>query len=116
MSTRGFLTEVLLHRNNAEEIRISVFLFTYITHKLKEHFVRTFYCYLTHNITFSNLFHDYDVTTLEVICPSTFRKYTKHQIKVFQNENIVLLRTCKPVTFYNTVLHTSSHYFSTEYI
>ena len=42
MSTGGLLTEVLLNRNNAEDIRISVFLFTYITHKLKEHLVRTF--------------------------------------------------------------------------
>ena len=99
MSTRGLLTEVLLHRNNAEDIRISVFFIHLYYSQIKRTFSQNIYCFLTDNITFSNLFHDYDVTTLEVICPSAFRKYTKHQIKVFQNENIVLLRTCKPVTF-----------------
>ena len=39
MPTRGFLTEVLLHRWNGEHTKIiSDFLFIYITHKLKEHF------------------------------------------------------------------------------
>ena len=32
MSAKGFLIEILLH----------TFLFTYITHKLQEHLVRTF--------------------------------------------------------------------------
>ena len=39
MSTRGFLIEVLLHRYNAEH---TFFLFTYVTHKLKEYLVGTF--------------------------------------------------------------------------
>ena len=43
MPTRGFLIEILLHRYNAEHAKmISVFLFTYITHSIKEHLVRTF--------------------------------------------------------------------------
>ena len=43
MSTRGFLTEILLPRYNAEHTKIiSAFLFTYITHKLKEHSVGRF--------------------------------------------------------------------------
>ena len=43
MSTRGFLIEILLHRYNAEHTKInSVFLSTYITHKLKENLIRTF--------------------------------------------------------------------------
>ena len=43
MFARGFLIEILLHRCNAEHTKIiSAFLFTYITHKLKEHLVRTF--------------------------------------------------------------------------
>ena len=43
MSTRGFLIKILLHRCNAEHTKIiSAFLFTYITHKLKENLVRTF--------------------------------------------------------------------------
>ena len=43
MSTRGFLTEILLHRCNAGHTKIiSAFLFTYITRKLKEHSVGTF--------------------------------------------------------------------------
>ena len=50
------------------------FLFTYITDELKEH--------LLFPNTFSNFFHNYDVTTLEIIHPITFRKYTKHPIKV----------------------------------
>ena len=43
MSARGFLIEILLHICNAEHKKIiSAFLFTYVTHKLKEHLVRTF--------------------------------------------------------------------------
>ena len=43
MSARGFLIKILLHRYNAEHTKIiSVFLFTYITHSLKEPLVRTF--------------------------------------------------------------------------
>ena len=37
--------------------------------------------------TFSNFLHDYDVKTLEIIHPITFRKYTKYLIKVFRDKN-----------------------------
>ena len=72
MSTTGFLIEILLDRYNTEHTKIIFFFFTYITHKLKEHLVRT-------------IFHDYDVTALKVIHLITFRNYTKHPIKVLQN-------------------------------
>ena len=43
MSTRGFLIETLLHIYNVQQTEvISGFLFTFINHKLWEHFVRVF--------------------------------------------------------------------------
>ena len=71
MSTRVFLIEILLRRYNAEHTKIiSAFLFSYITHLLKEHFVRTF---TVSYYIFKLLFQDYDVMTLEVTYLITFR-------------------------------------------
>ena len=43
MSTRGFLTEILLHIYNVQQTEvISGFLFTFITHKLWEHLAGVF--------------------------------------------------------------------------
>ena len=60
MLTRGFLVEILLQRHIVEQTDvISVFLFTFITHKQQDHLVGHF---LFSNI-FSNFFHDYDILT-----------------------------------------------------
>ena len=58
--------------------------FTFITHKLWEHFVGVFTVFY---YIFKYLFKDYDVTTLKTIHPFTFWNYTKHPIKVLQNKN-----------------------------
>ena len=43
MSTRGFLIESLLHIYNVQQTEvISGFLFTFITHKLRDHLVGVF--------------------------------------------------------------------------
>ena len=87
MSTRGFLIEILLQRHNAEHREIiPTFLFTFITRRLQEHLVG----HLLLSNTFSNFFHDYDVTALKIIDPITFRKYAKHSIKVLRNKNKIL--------------------------
>ena len=49
MLTRGFLIEILLHIYNIQQAEvISGFLFTFVTHKLWEHLVESFYCFLIH--------------------------------------------------------------------
>ena len=68
-----------VYRYNVERTEpISGFLFTFITQKLQKHLVGT----INFPNTFLNFFHDYDVKTLEIIHPMTFRKYTKHPITV----------------------------------
>ena len=43
MSTRGSLTEILLHIYNVQQTEVILgFLFTIITHKLREHLVGVF--------------------------------------------------------------------------
>ena len=80
MSTRGFQIEILLHIYNVQETEvISGFLFTT--------FSRSFYCSLIHIQTF---FNDYDVTTLKIIHPITFRNSTKQPIKVLRNKNNIM--------------------------
>ena len=69
MSTRGFLIEILLHI-----YRILLHIYT-----IMRTFSRSVYCSLIHIQTF---FNDYDVTTLKIIHPITFRNSTKHPIKV----------------------------------
>ena len=86
MSTRGFVIEILLHIYNVQQTEvISGFLFTFIT--IMRAFSRSFYCSLIHIQTF---FNDYDVTTLKIIHPITFRNSTKHPIKVLQNKNNIM--------------------------
>lgn len=41
---------------------------------------------------FSNVFHDYDVTTLEIIHPIISQKYRKQPIKVLQNNSNMLFK------------------------
>ena len=48
-------------------------------------------------ITFSYVFFNYDVTSLEDIHPITFRKYTKHPIKVILKNQHVLLTHFRPI-------------------
>ena len=64
----GFLIQILLHKCKVEVI--SKLLFTSFAKKLQE----------DSENTFSHLFHNHDVTSLENIHPITFRKYTKHPI------------------------------------
>ena len=43
MSTKGFLIEILLHRYNVQQTDVMPgFLFTFITHKLKDHLFGVF--------------------------------------------------------------------------
>ena len=62
----GFLIQILLHECMVEVI--SKLLFTSFASKVQE----------DPESTFSYLFHNHDVTSLENIHPITFRKYTKH--------------------------------------
>ena len=79
MSTRSFLTEILLHRYNAPQKQvISSFLLTFIT---------SMHSFLIH---FETFFYDYDVTTLEIIDPITIRNYAKHPIKVLRNQSNIM--------------------------
>ena len=66
---------------------ISGFLFTFITHNLREHLVWVF---TVSQYIFKLLFNDYDVTTLKTIHPITFQNYTKHPIKMFRNKNNIV--------------------------
>ena len=65
MSINGFPIQILFHKYKEEwsEV-ISRLLFAFVTHKLKE-------C-LDFSDTFSYLFHNYDVTSLENAHPITF--------------------------------------------
>ena len=82
MSTRGFLIEILLHVYNVQQTEvISGFLFTFIT--IMRTFSRSLYCSL---IPIQTFFNDYDVTTVKIIHPITFRNSTKHPIKVLRNK------------------------------
>ena len=79
MSTRSFLTEILLHRYNVPQTHvISGFLLTFIT---------SIHSFLIH---FETFFYDYDVTTLEIIHPITIRNYAKHPIKVLRNQSNII--------------------------
>ena len=92
----------LLHIYNAQQTEvISGVWFTFITYKLWEHLVE-----------FLVLFNDYDVATLKIIHPITFRNYTKHPIKVLRNKNNIMYMQ----PFYETVPRTPSEYFCTECI
>ena len=62
--------QILLHKSKEERTEvISRLLFTFVTHKLREH--------LNFSNTFSYLFHNCDVTSLENINSITFWKYAK---------------------------------------
>ena len=79
MSTRSFLTEILLHRYNVPQTQvISGFLLTFIT---------SIHSFLIH---FETFFYDYDVTTLEIIHPIAIRNYAKHPIKVLRNQSNII--------------------------
>ena len=65
MSINGFPIQILLPKSKKERTEvISRLLFTFVTHKLQEH--------LNFSNTFSYLFHNYDVTSLENIHSITF--------------------------------------------
>ena len=65
MSITGFPIQMLLPKSKEERIEvISRLLFTFVTHKLQEH--------LNFSNTFSHLFHNYDVTSLQNIIQSHF--------------------------------------------
>ena len=67
---KWFSNSNLLPKSKEEWIElISRLLFTFVTHKLQEH--------LNFSNTFSYLFHNYDVTSLENIHSITFWKYAK---------------------------------------
>ena len=69
MSINGPI-QILLHKSKEERIEvISRLLFTFVTHKLQEH--------LNFSNTFSYLFHNYDVTSLENIRSIRFWKYAR---------------------------------------
>ena len=91
MSTRGFLIEILLHRHNAQQaVVISGFSIHVYYSQIMKTFSQSICCFL---INIQIFFNDYDVTTLEIIHPITFRNYTKHPMKVLRNKiNIIL--TC----------------------
>ena len=78
MSTRSFLSEILLHIYYVQQTEV-IFYYSQIMRT----FIRSFYCFLIHIQTF---FNDYDVTTLKMIHSITFRNYTKHPIKVLRNK------------------------------
>ena len=62
--------QILLYKSKEERTEaISRLLFTFVTHKLREH--------LNFSNKFSYLFHIYDVTSLENINSITFSKYAK---------------------------------------
>ena len=64
MSINGPI-QILLHKSKEEQKEaISRLLLTFVTHKLQEH--------LNFSNTFSYLFHNYDVTSLENIHSITF--------------------------------------------
>ena len=88
MSTRGFLIEILLHRHNAQQaVVISVFSIHVYYSQIMKTFSQSICCFL---INIQIFFNDYDVTTLEIIHPITFRNYTKHPIKKLQSENNIM--------------------------
>ena len=59
-------------------------------------FSRRFYSFLIH---IKVLFNDYNVTTLKIVHPISFRNYTKHPIIVLQNKNNIMYMQ----RFYKTV-------------
>ena len=77
-------SSIIYIKNVQQTEVISGFLFLFITHKLWEHLVGVF---TVSWYIFKVLFNDYDITTLKIIHPITFRNYTKHPIKVLQNKN-----------------------------
>ena len=88
----------LLHKYKTEQKEvISRPLFSFVTHKLQEHLVRTGPSEHSHfPNTFSYFFHSYDVMSLEKINPIAFWKYTKQPIKVLlkiSTQSFKLLRT-----------------------
>ena len=82
---------------------------TYIqcTADLWEHLVGVF---TVSSHIFKVLFNNYDVTTLKIIHPMTFRNYAKHPIKVLWNKNNIMYMQ----RFYKTVPRSPSEYFCTE--
>ena len=65
MSINGIPIQILVPKSKEEQTEvITRLLFTFVTHKLQEH--------LNFSNTFSYLFHNYDVTSLENIHSMTF--------------------------------------------
>ena len=73
--------ETLLNKDNEEQLEaIASLSFTNYLSIWSEN--------LLFHKAFSNFFHTYDVTTIEIIHPITFRKFAKHPIKVLRNRSI----------------------------
>ena len=106
MSTRGFLIEILLHRNLAVD-RSNLLLFIYFYYsQIISTFTRSFYCFIIHVQTIN----DYDVPTLKIIHPITFQIMQSNQSKCCE-----IKITCKNMQpFYTTVPRTPSEYFCTN--
>ena len=80
MSINGFPIQILLPKSKEEWTEvITRLLFTFVTPKLQEHlnFSLHFMIFLNFFNTFSYLFRNYDVTSLENIHLITFWKYAK---------------------------------------
>ena len=93
MSTRDFLTEILLHRYNVQQTdTISGFFIHFYYSPIIRTFSWGIYCFL---IFFQTFPYIYDVTTLEIICPITFQNYTKHSSKCCKIKII-----CEHATFF----------------
>ena len=72
MSVNGFPLPILLSKSKEEWTEvISRLLSTFVTHKLQEHLNFSIH-FLNFFNTFSYLFHNYDVTSLENIHSITF--------------------------------------------
>ena len=72
MSINGFPIQILLPKSKEERTEvISRLLSTFVTHKLQEHLNFSIH-FLNFFNTFSYLFHNYDVTSLENIHSITF--------------------------------------------
>ena len=73
MSITGFQIQILLPKSKEERTEvISRLLSTFVTHKLQEHLNLFSIHFLNFFNTFSYLFHNYDVTSLENIHSITF--------------------------------------------
>ena len=86
MSTRGFLIEILLHRNLAVD-RSNLLLFIYFYYsQIISTFTRSFYCFIIHVQTIN----DYDVPTLKIIHPITFQIMQSNQSKCCEIKNNIM--------------------------